>query len=326
MRDHFGREIRYMRVSVTDRCNLRCVYCMPPEGVESIPHDEVLTFDEILRICRAGTELGITRIKLTGGEPLVRKGTPALVGMLKSIPGIEQVTLTTNGTLLKDFLAELTENGLDAVNISIDTPDEKRYREVTRGGNIDRVMEGLENALRYPQLCVRINCVPLRGADEQEYIRLALLAKDKPVDVRFIEMMPIGTGKAFQGRNRDEVCALLEKEFGKAHRYNKTVGNGPAEYVSFNEFQGRIGFISAVSHRFCDRCNRIRLTSDGKLKPCLQYGAAADMKALLRKGADDSRLLETMKQVIYNKPAGHCFGSEQADETLETKGMSGIGG
>lgn len=326
MKDRLGREIRYMRVSVTDRCNLRCVYCMPPEGVQPLPHNEILTFDEIRRICSLGAELGITRIKLTGGEPLVRKGVPDLVGMLRSIPEIRQVTLTTNGTLLKDQIEALVRNGLSAVNISVDTPDPDRYTEVTRGGDLARVFEGMESALHYPELSVRINCVPLQGAKDREYLQLALLAKDRKTDVRFIEMMPIGTGKSFAGRSGPDILMLLEQNFGKAEKYEGTVGNGPAEYVRFPGFAGRIGFISAVSHRFCEKCNRIRLTSEGRLKPCLQFRTGTELKPLLRGGASDAEILEQMKTTIYNKPAQHCFGSEQAEPFLETDGMSGIGG
>ena len=214
MRDRFGRTIDYMRVSVTDRCNLRCVYCMPAEGVASVPHEQILTFDEIARVCRVGAELGIRRIKLTGGEPLVRRGLPELVGMLKGITGIEQVTLTTNGTLLKEQINGLVSNGLDAVNISIDTLHPERYREITRGGSVEKALEGLDAAAAVPGLSVKVNCVPLKvtgsnltgsnGTEEdEEYIRLALLAKEGKADVRFIEMMPIGLGKHFAGRGGD---------------------------------------------------------------------------------------------------------------------------
>ena len=198
MLDRFGREIEYIRVSVTDRCNLRCTYCMPEEGVPPVPHAEILTFDEIERFCRIAAGLGISRIKLTGGEPLVRRGLPVLIGKLKRIPGVKQVTLTTNGTLLKEQIGSLTAAGLDAVNISLDTLDEERYRQVTRGGILDHVLEGLDAALAYPGLPVKINCVPLEDGTEEDLLRLAGLAEDRPVDVRFIEMMPIGYGRKFQ--------------------------------------------------------------------------------------------------------------------------------
>ena len=349
MRDRFGRTIDYMRVSVTDRCNLRCVYCMPAEGVASVPHEQILTFDEIARVCRVGAELGIRRIKLTGGEPLVRRGLPELVGMLKGITGIEQVTLTTNGTLLKEQINGLVSNGLDAVNISIDTLHPERYREITRGGSVEKALEGLDAAAAVPGLSVKVNCVPLKatgsnlkgtgsnGTEDEEYIRLALLAKEGKADVRFIEMMPIGLGKHFAGRGGDEILGILEKAYGKAEPCTGRLGNGPAEYVQFPGFRRRIGFISAVSHQFCGGCNRVRLTAEGYLKPCLQYERGTDLKTLLRGGAGDPEIRAAMEKAFYEKPAHHQFGvngqfwensqgKSCAEETLETKEMSRIGG
>ena len=188
MTDQFGRTINYMRVSVTDRCNLRCVYCMPPEGVPCLSHRDILTYDEITRVCRIGAGLGISRIKLTGGEPLVRRGLPDLLGMIREIPGIEQVTLTTNGILLKDKINELVSNGLNTVNISIDSPDPDRYEKITRGGRLEEALAGLEAAL---------SCTGLGVRPPEDIIGLASLAKDRELDIRFIEMMPIGLGKNF---------------------------------------------------------------------------------------------------------------------------------
>ena len=299
MIDQYGRTIEYLRISVTDRCNLRCVYCMPEEGIEQLPHEQILTFDEIERVCRISTELGISKIKLTGGEPLVRKGLPDLLGKIKRISGIEQVTLTTNGILLKNQLDELMRQGLDAVNISIDTLDETCYHTVTRCGELNQALEGLQAALEYPNLRVKLNCVPMNQSEE-EYIQMAEYAKEHPLEVRFIEMMPIGMGKACQGKSRDELLELLEKAFGNAEPYEKYLGNGPAEYVSFPGFQGRIGFISAVSHKFCDSCNRIRLTAEGYLKLCLQYESGIDLRKLLRSGATDEEVKEAMRQAIAN--------------------------
>lgn len=340
MRDQFGRDITYMRVSVTDRCNLRCVYCMPEEGVPCVSHQEILRFDEIARICRIGAELGITRIKLTGGEPLVRRGLAELTGMLKAIPGIEQVTLTTNGTLLKGQIRELVSRGIDAVNISIDTLDPQRYRQITRCGCLQDALEGLDAACACPEIEVRVNCVPLTNVEygagaEEEYIRLALLAKERRIDVRFIEMMPIGMGKEFAGRTGADILKILERQFGRAEKVEGTVGNGPASYVRFAGMKGRIGLIRAVTHQFCDRCNRIRLTSEGRLKPCLQYGTGTDLRAVLRKGTGDEemdeQLREAMRLAVYEKPARHCFGQETANAggnagALELKEMSQIGG
>lgn len=325
MIDQYNRQIEYLRVSVTDRCNLRCVYCMPEEGVESIPHAQILTFDEITRICRQAAEIGISKIKLTGGEPLVRRGLPELVGMLKKIDGIEQVTLTTNGILLKDQIDRLMEHGLDGVNISIDTLDPEHYRMITRCGDVNQALEGMEAALAYEQLKVKINCVPLTQTTE-EYLRLARLAESRRVEVRFIEMMPIGMGKEYQGKSREEIQEMLEREFGKAEVYEKRLGNGPAVYIQFPGFEGRIGFISAVSHKFCDSCNRVRLTSEGFLKLCLQYEAGIDLRKLLRKGASDEEIRQNMREAIFRKPACHEFGKNILQDQKEKKGMSSIGG
>ena len=323
MNDQYGRRIDYMRVSVTDRCNLRCVYCMPGEGFSFLPHEYILSFEEIERVCRIGVRLGITKIKLTGGEPLVRRGIPDLVGKLKGIPGIDEVTLTTNGILLKEQINELVSNGLASVNISIDTLDERRYFRMTRGGDIKKALEGMESALKYPDLKVKVNCVPFC---EEDCISLALLAKKRKIDVRFIEMMPIGNGKNFNGKMSEEIYKLLHNEFGDYEIYKKRVGNGPAEYIRFHNFDGRIGFISALSHKFCYKCNRIRLTSEGFLKPCLQYGNGTDVREMLRNGADDSLIEEKMREAVFFKPDGHEFGRSGKGEEIETKKMSQIGG
>lgn len=337
MKDRLGRTIEYMRVSVTDRCNLRCIYCMPEGGVPCVAHSDILTFDEIKRICSIGTELGISRIKLTGGEPLVRKGLPELLGMLKGLPGIEQVTLTTNGILLKDKINDLVSNGLDAVNISIDTLEAGRYGTITRGGKIEEALAGLDAALSFPGLSVKINCVPMPEVPAKEYIRLARLAERQKLDVRFIEMMPIGLGRKYPGVNGERIFDILTEAFGRAQECRGRFGNGPAVYVRFPGFKGMIGFIDAVSHQFCGRCNRVRLTSEGYLKPCLQYGTGADLRKLLRDGSDDETLRRVMERTVYEKPACHRFSgyppengnrSEKGQmfETYETKDMSQIGG
>ena len=331
MEDQYGRTIEYMRVSVTDRCNLRCIYCMPPEGVPGIPHGQILTYDEIARVCRIGTELGISRIRLTGGEPLVRKNLPGLVEMIHGIPGIKNVSLTTNGILLSDNINELVSKGLDGVNISLDTLNPARYKGLTRGGELCKALEGLEAALAFPQLNVKINCVPLDDAGEEEWVRLASLARERDAEVRFIEMMPVGLGKKFRGRRREEVLEVLERSFGTPEEYTGRLGSGPAVYVHFPGFRGRVGFISAVSHRFCGSCNRVRLTSTGALKPCLQYGGGADLRELLRNGASDAQIKEKMREAVFRKPLEHHFAEEgelpeRERSRLEKKEMWSIGG
>lgn len=324
MRDQFERNINYMRVSVTDRCNLRCVYCMPKDGVQQISHDEILTFDEIARVCRIGAELGISRIKLTGGEPLVRKGIEDLAEMICRIPGIEQVTLTTNGILLKDKLPALKKAGISAVNISLDTMDRAQYQELTGKDCLLQVTEGIRAALEQG-MRVKINCVALNECNESQWGKLAALAKEYPLDVRFIEMMPIGLGKKYAGRTEEEILGELEKRYGTAVKFSGNLGNGPGHYYKFPEFQGKIGFISAMSHKFCSSCNRVRLTSEGYLKTCLQYDVGTDLRALLRNGAAKEEIKEAIQTAIQEKPQAHQFTEEQENHG-EQHMMSQIGG
>lgn len=330
MLDQYGRSINYIRVSVTDRCNLRCTYCMPETGVEQVAHKDILSYDEITRIIRICAKQGISRVKLTGGEPLARKGLPCLIEMLKQIRGIEQVTLTTNGVLLKEQMADLAGAGIDAVNISIDTLDEEMYACITRRNKLKEALAGLDEALLYPQVQVKINCVPLLGVNEDQWVPLALLAKEQPVDVRFIEMMPIGFGKRYQGKTQEDILAVLRKSYGREtdgvrRDFGGVSGNGPSTYVAFPGFKGRIGFISAMSHQFCSKCNRIRLTAEGLLKPCLQYAKGEDLRTPLRCGASQVELSEIIRQAIYQKPLSHHFELGEGDG-FEEKQMSRIGG
>ena len=252
---------------------------MPENGVVQIPHEEILTYDEITRISRCMTGLGIRKIKLTGGEPLIRKNCATLVRMLKELPGIEKVTLTTNGVLLEEQIADLAEAGLDDINISLDTLNAAEFAKVTRRESLDRVLEGIQAALQYPQIGLKINCVPV--VEEQEnLVSIARLAKQYPIHVRFIEMMPIGYGKDFQFRGESEICEILEKAYGRMTPIKERYGNGPCHYYKIEEFQGKIGFISAMTHKFCDQCNRVRMTAEGFLKACLQYQTGTDLKNL----------------------------------------------
>ena len=324
MLDQYGRIIDYMRISLTDRCNLRCIYCMPEEGICQIPREELLGQDEIIKICRLAGELGISRIKLTGGEPLVRRICVPLVKELKALPGIQQVTLTTNGILLKEQLPGLIEAGLDALNISLDTLEAENFRRITRRNELDRTLEGLEAALSYPSLKVKINCVPTFQTD-QELLQVAALARENPLHVRFIEMMPIGLGKDFTARDENSVKEILEKKYGILTPVSEILGNGPCHYYTLGGFKGKIGFISALSHKFCNQCNRVRLTSTGYLKGCLQFENGVDLKALLRNGASDEILKNALQKAIFEKPAGHNF-QEKKNGREESHIMSQIGG
>lgn len=324
MRDGLGREIRYLRLSVTDRCNLRCRYCMPETGVEWVDHSAILTYEQILRLVRLLARLGVRKVRLTGGEPLVRKGLSRLVAGLKQVEGVEQVRLTTNGLLLAQQLPQLLAAGLDGVNLSLDTLDRTQYARLTRRDGLPQALEGLEAALAVPGLPVKVNCVPYGGNDDQ-LVPLARLAQERAVWVRFIELMPIGLGASLTRRSEGEVLARLERAFGPALPCPQEVGGGPSRYLTFAGFRGRVGFISAVSHRFCGSCDRVRLTAAGFLKTCLQYDQGADLKGLLEAGADDAVLAQAIRRAVAQKPAGHHFGEGPTGRD-ESRNMNQIGG
>ena len=329
MIDMCGRNIDYLRISVTDRCNLRCIYCMPEEGVQHVSRSLILQEEEILRICRVMAELGIRKIKLTGGEPLVRSGMPQLVEKLKNMTGIEKVTLTTNGVLLKEQMKDFARAGLDGLNISLDTLDEACSRRITRRDELDRMLEGISEALKYPEISLKINCVPL-GIPEQDLCRVALLARNHRVHVRFIEMMPIGMGKEFHGVSEEELLGILGEKLPRFSPYaGEPLGNGPCHYYDVDGFSGKIGFISAMSHKFCGECNRIRLTSQGFLKTCLQYAAGRDLRAMIRSGGSDEELKAVILEALAEKPDGHAFGGsleKQKEDKTEKLCMAQIGG
>lgn len=326
LRDNFGRLIDYMRISVTDRCNLRCTYCMP-DGVQLVPAKQILTFEEIVDVCRVAAKLGIRKIKITGGEPLVRRGCPSLIGRIKEITGVEQVTLTTNGILLGEYLDALLDNGLDAVNISLDTLDADRYRKMTGCGELSFVLESLDRAVK-SRLRVKINSVLQKGINDREWDDLAILAQNRPVDVRFIEIMPIGCGKRYETVSGDEVLAALRGKYHATERELSVHGNGPAVYYRIPGFMGSIGFISAVHGKFCDSCNRIRMTAEGELKPCLCYGESIDMREILRSSISeevrDDKVCEAICGAVRQKPAMHCF--ESKEQISEDRQMVQIGG
>ena len=323
MRDALGREINYMRLSVTDRCNLRCRYCMPAEGVPPTAHGDILRYEELLRVAQAAVSLGIDRFKVTGGEPLVRRGITDFIRSLKSLPGVRQVTLTTNGLLLPSLLDGLLDAGLDAVNISLDTRDNAQYQFITRSSHTaDEVLHTVR--LCAGRLPTKINAVLLPETAAQ-LIPLAQLAEELPVDVRFIERMPLGAADigAAESVHR-EVIDRLHAVWPDLAPVQERRGNGPARYYASSGLRGCIGLIEAVSHAFCASCNRVRLTSTGLLKPCLCYETGSDLKPLLRGGADDATLRDAIEQAVRGKPAAHCFAERQA--VTERKSMNQIGG
>lgn len=311
---------------MTDRCNLRCIYCMPEEGIRLTGRENILQEPEIIRVCQVMAELGIKKIKITGGEPLVRPQIPGLIRQIKAIPGIEKVTLTTNGILLKKQMKKLAEAGLDSLNISLDTLDRKVFEKITRRDFLGDTLDGIEEAMKYPKVQLKINCVPL-GTEEQNLCEIAEFACKYPVHVRFIEMMPIGYGSSFTGMSQKKIISLLEEKFGTLIPYEgEPLGNGPCKYYTVDGFQGKIGFISAISHKFCSECNRIRLTSQGYLKTCLQYTAGRDLREVLRNGGTDEELKETIKEALSEKPDGHHFREKVKDDDTESLCMSQIGG
>ena len=320
MKDGFGRTIDYLRISVTDRCNLRCRYCMPEEGVDQLSHEEILRYEDILRLASIFAKLGVRKVRLTGGEPLARKGLAALVEGLRAIDGIREVAVTTNGTLLEDQLPGLLAAGLTGVNISLDTLREETFRQITRREGVGRTVAAIDACLA-AGLPVKVNCVPI--APEEELVELAGLAKDRPLAVRFIELMPIGLGKDLRGRREDELRALLERAYGPMAPYEGHLGSGPSRYVAPSGFQGQIGFISSLSHQFCDRCNRVRLTANGFLKTCLQYDRGMWLRPLL--GGPDEGLEEAILAAVRDKPAAHQFAKGQVAGG-ERHIMSQIGG
>lgn len=318
MVDQFGRTIDYMRLSVTDRCNLRCRYCMP-DGVAPVAHRDVLTYEELLRVAAAGVELGITKFKVTGGEPLARLGCVDFIAHLKALPGAEQVTLTTNGVLLGPIIPRLAELGIDGVNVSLDAHDRETFAAITGFDELNRVLASIDSLLA-AGIRTKLNCVLLPGC-EGRLVPLARFA-GWGLDVRFIEVMPIGTGTMTSGPSRDEALAVLRREWPDLHEVDERRGNGPAHYYASAALTGRIGMIDAVSHKFCAQCNRVRLTSTGLLKPCLCYGEGADLRTILRERPEE--LKAVLRAAIYGKPQAHCFGS--AEQITEQKAMSQIGG
>ncbi len=321
MIDCYGRTIDYMRISVTDRCNLRCIYCVPEGGIHRIPAEKLLTDEEIIRIAEAAAKAGVRHIKVTGGEPLLREQITGLIQKLRQITGIETVTLTTNGMMLPEKIHALAEAGIDGVNISLDTLDAGRYREMTRGGNLQEALDGLKAAVR-EGVPVKVNAVLYEEHWQEDAFALSKLAKKYPVHVRFIEHMPLGTEVKEKAVLEEDILAFLEKYYGESTVYKEKIGEGPGHYFSFSGLQGKIGFISAMSHKFCSGCNRIRLTADGDLRMCLQSKEVVGLRERLRSGISEEELVELFQKSVAKKPAGH----HMEERKIEAEGMCQIGG
>ncbi len=323
--DNYERQIDYLRISITDRCNLRCTYCMPEEGITPLRHEDVLRYEEIVRLVGIGAGLGIRHLRLTGGEPLVRKGVVDLVRMLRQVPGIESISMTTNGVALAPIARALRDAGLSRVNVSLDTLRPERYAAITRRGRLEDALAGIEAALSVRLTPVKINMVVVKGVNDDEAVDFARLSLEQPWHVRFIEFMPLGQ-HAEQARrayvSSDETRAQIETALGPLAPA-EIVAHGPARTWRLPGAVGTIGFISALSEHFCQSCNRLRLTSDGKLVPCLFSDREYDLRGVLRAGADDEALDALWQEVIACKPDGHHL--EGALTTTEHR-MSQIGG
>ena len=329
MQDNFGRVIDYLRISVTDKCNLRCKYCIPAEGVELIPHGELLTLEELARVIGIMSGLGIKSVRFTGGEPLVRKNLEKLIADVSALEGVENIAVTTNGVLLAERLPALLEAGITAVNISLDTLNDKVFQEITGVDARGKVLAAIEQTVA-AGIRTKINCVPCREWNEKELADVAGFAKRLPVDVRFIELMPVGCGRQFHGIPSEEVLERLQAVYGEARPLPETEkrGNGPAKYYEFEGFYGKIGLISPMSHKFCGDCNRVRLTAEGRLKLCLHYDRGIELKPLLRGGKPDAEIREAIVNAIREKPKAHDFEHELTEHAAgaDSRRMVQIGG
>ncbi len=321
MKDRYNRTIDYLRISITDRCDLRCRYCMP-DGCQKIPMDQILSYEEIERICRVGVHLGVRKIKITGGEPFVRRGCTDLIKRIKSLDGIDSVTVTTNGQTLSRYIGELKAAKIDGINISLDTLDPQRYTYITGGGCLEKTLRSIDLAAE-SGIRTKVNCVLQKDFNADEICRLASLAFDKGILVRFIELMPIGIADPSQGLSGTFVLQTLTEQWPELQADDCTYGNGPAVYYSRPGVRGGIGFISAIHNSFCSGCNRIRLTSQGQIKPCLCYDEGTDLKPYFKDSDDE--LEAALREAILRKPASHCF-KEMTFGSEEHRLMSQIGG
>ncbi len=311
--DTFHRTIDYMRISITDRCNLRCVYCMPSGGLEPIRHKDILQYEEIVRILRIAVHTGVRKVRITGGEPLVRKNITYLIKMIKSIEGIDELSITTNGILLEHYAGELADAGLDRVNISLDSLKPERYAEITRGGVIDAVLRGIEASEKAGLVPIKINMVPIRGLNDDEIAEFAKITLKSPYQVRFIEFMPFVTENMWNQEkfiSAEEIKSIVEQTGSLVPA--KTRKSGPARYFRFDGAAGVVGFISPISNHFCKECNRLRLTADGKLRPCLFSETEIDLKPALRNNGPDAEIKRLIELSIAVKPESHSIKMENS--------------
>ena len=309
MRDQYGRELTDLRISLTDRCNLRCVYCMPADGIDFRPPEELLQDDELRLLVRVAAELGVRKVRLTGGEPTVRPGLVDLVRDIAALPGMEDVALTTNGLLLDRLAAPLARAGLRRVNVSLDTLDPQKFARITRGGRVEQVTAGIAAAEAAGLLPIKINAVIVRGFNDEDVVPLAALTLTRPWDVRFIEMMPFGSVGDFAEAGvvkSEETMGRIERTLGPLVPLDLT-GEDPARTYRLPDAQGRLGFISPVSQPFCAKCGRLRLTADGRLRLCLLRDDEADLLTPLREGKSYEEIKELFRAAAFRRPFGHAL-------------------
>ncbi len=319
MRDNYGRDINYLRISVTDRCNLRCIYCMPEEGVKSLSHEDILRFEDTLKIVKVAASLGINKIRYTGGEPLVMKDIDKLIYETSKISGIDDISITTNGILLSDMAEDLKKAGLNRVNISLDTLNSDKFRSITRIGSLEKVMESIYKCLSLGIKPVKINTVLLRGINDSEFVDFLNLIREIPVEIRFIELMPIGEGVKMYEKSKLSFMELLELHPELTEIQSKK--SSTAQLYKLEGAKGKIGFISPVSCKFCGDCNKIRLTSTGTIKPCLHSKEEINLRKYLN---DEERLTAALKYAISNKPLEHHLKEDSVSRSVRV--MSQIGG
>ena len=331
--DNLGREISYLRVSITDRCNYRCIYCKPEEQFEFIPHEEILRYEEIVEIIEEAVNLGVTKVRITGGEPLARKGVVDFIKKLREIKKLEDISLTTNGFFLSEYAEKLKDAGLNRVNISLDSLQEEKYKKITRGGSLEKALKGIDSALKAGLWPIKINTVLIRGINDDEVEDFVRLALERPLNIRFIEFMP--SGEELKDNYRDKFISVLEIKESLAEKYSFrpidiNLGNGPAKYYQIKGGQGTIGFITALSQHFCETCNRIRLTSEGKLRPCLFSNKEVDVKQAIRNAKTDDKIIRSkiirnnIEEAINIKPEGHKLNEKFSNR--DSFKMSKIGG
>lgn len=307
MIDTYGRQIDYLRISVTDRCNLRCRYCMPAEGIEDQGHKQILSLEQIYRIIKAAGRSGISKVRITGGEPLVRKNITGFIKEISGLPEIEDISMTSNGILFLDMADELKQAGLNRVNLSLDTLENRKYRYITRKGDVEQAWRSVLKALELGMHPVKINVVVIKGFNDDEILDFATLAYEFPLHIRFIEFMPIGD---LDFHTEDKVLSMEAVKNIVAQKYQmtndiKVKGYGPAKYVRLRGGRGSLGFISPLSDHFCSECNRIRLTADGKLRGCLYNKSEIDLRLALYNNCSDEQLLTLFRKAIMMKPGQH---------------------